>query len=118
MSAGKDDLVKLAAPCSFVKRADFVEAFDSSSLPLGVVADAKPSLCETELNDGDVIVLMSDGVSGRFDEEELAAIINRTSGVNPQLMADELMKKALERKTGYDDDMTVAVCRIMQNCDK
>ena len=118
LSAGKADLVKLAAPRSFVKRADFVEAFDSSSLPLGVVADAKPSLCETELNDGDVIVLMSDGVSGRFDEEELAAIINRTSGVNPQLMADELMKKALERKTGYDDDMTVAVCRIMQNCDK
>ena len=75
-------------------------------------------MCEIELNDGDAIILMSDGVTGRFDEEELAAIINRTSGVNPQLMADELMKKALERKTEYDDDMTVAVCRIMQNCDK
>ena len=36
------------------------------------------------------------------------------SSVNPQLMSEEIMKKALERKTEYDDDMTVAVCRVVR----
>ena len=112
LSEGKADLVKLAAPRCFVKRADCVEAFDSASLPLGVIADAKPSVTSVELNDGDAIILMSDGVTQRFDEEELAAIVNRASCVNPQLMSEEILKAALERKTEYDDDMTVAVCRV------
>lgn len=114
LSAGKADLVKLAAPTTFIKRSDITEAYDGNALPLGAAADSKPCVATVELNDGDAVVLMSDGVTQRFTEEELAAIINAMSSVNPQLMSEEIMKKALERKTEYDDDMTVAVCRVVR----
>lgn len=112
LGKGRADLVKLAAPRSFIKRSDCVEAVDSASLPLGVIADAKPFVLETEISAGDAIIIVSDGVSQRFGAEELSALINKTPSVNPQLLADTIMKQALEKRVEFDDDMTVAVCRI------
>lgn len=109
---GTADLVKLAAPRSFIKRADCVETVDSASLPLGVIDGAQPFVCETAINAGDAVVIVSDGVSQRFGQDELVALINKTSAVNPQLLADTIMSRALEKKTDFDDDMTVAACRV------
>lgn len=114
LSKGTADLVKLAAPASFVKMGDSVTAIDSSSLPLGVVGDAKPFVKTVDIEDGSAIVIASDGVTGRFSEGELECIINNTSTVNPQLAADEILRKATEVRSALEDDMTVAVCRIFK----
>ena len=108
------DMVKLAAPTSFIKRSDSVEPIVSSSLPLGVVDDAKPSVFQADIVGGDAIVIVSDGVFQRFADDELAALINNSPSVNPQLLADTVMQRALEKEACCDDDMTVAVCRVAE----
>ena len=108
------DMVKLAAPTSFIKRSDSVEPIVSSSLPLGVVDDAKPSVFQADIAGGDAIVIVSDGVFQRFADDELAALINNSPSVNPQLLADTVMQRALEKEACCDDDMTVAVCRVAE----
>ena len=114
LGTGKADMVKLAAPASYIKRADSVDAVNSSSLPLGVLDEAKPFVLEADINDGDAVVIVSDGVAQRFAPDELASLINNSSAVNPQLLADTVMQRALEKEVAYDDDMTVAVCRVQK----
>jgi len=110
----KADLVKLAAPSSYVKKSDSVIRVDSSSLPLGVVGSVSPAVSTFELEDGDVLVLVSDGVSQRFEGDTLSAVINNAPGVNPQKLADLLLAEAEKRQGAPEDDMTVAVCRIFK----
>ncbi len=114
LSACKADLVKLAAPASYVKKKDSVIRIDSSSLPLGVVKEAQPYVTTLDIEDCDAIVIASDGVTQRFAGDELSAIINNFSAVNPQLLADEILNRALPKRGAPEDDMTVAVCRIFK----
>lgn len=114
LSACKADLVKLAAPASYVKKKNSVIRIDSSSLPLGVVKEAQPYVTTLDIEDGDAIIIASDGVTQRFGGDELSAIINNSSAVNPQLLADEILSKAMPKRGAPEDDMTVAVCHIFK----
>ena len=74
----------------------------------------KKDLYKALLEDGDVLVLVSDGVSQRFEGDTLSAVINNAPGVNPQKLADLLLAEAEKRQGAPEDDMTVAVCRIFK----
>jgi stage II sporulation protein E len=114
---GVADVVKLASPPSFVKKSEVVVRLDSSSLPLGIVGEITPSITTRQVEDGDVFVLVSDGVADCFDGDALSGVINNADGRNPQKLAEYVLGEAIRRKTkDKEDDMTVLTCGIF--CDR
>ncbi len=106
---------KLGACASWVVRGDHLKKIEASSLPLGILEEAKPCHVEYTLHSGDILLLMSDGVADAFrDEEDLKHAILESLYIQPQRMADALLRNAL--LAGGDsprDDMTVMVLLLL-----
>lgn len=106
---------KLGACATWVVRGDHLKKVEASSLPLGILEEARPSHVEYTLHSGDILLLMSDGVADAFrDEEDLKHAILESLYIQPQRMADALLRAAL--LAGGDaprDDMTVMVLLML-----
>ena len=61
-------------------------------------------------------MLVTDGISDAFDNtEELQNLINNAETSNPQVLADLILDKALEKTGNFaEDDMTVLVGKIWE----
>jgi stage II sporulation protein E len=106
---------KLGACATWVVRGDRLKKVEASSLPLGILEEAKPCHVEYTLHSGDILVMMSDGVADAFrDEEDLKHAITGSLYIQPQRMADALLRQAL-MTSGEDprDDMTVMVLLLL-----
>lgn len=116
LNNGLCDFIKLGAASGLVKIGGEVQEINGSSLPLGVLEEMRPSITKKALNAGDFIVLMSDGMHDCFGEENtLAEMLADTVMTNPQIIADEMMEKALATcKNKPQDDMTIIVARLVQ----
>ena len=114
---GTADLIKLGAPCGFIKRDGKMDIIEGSALPIGIVGDIQPYNKKVVLAKDDFIVLCTDGVSDSFmSEKDLSTFILENSAKNPQELADEIIKKAVENCKGVAlDDMSVLVARIFRN---
>lgn len=113
LANGLADFIKLGAPVGLVKCAGTVEIVSGSSLPLGVLEEMKPSVTKKALAEGDMAVLVSDGVADCFnDVNALAQIFAETSCTNPQSVAETILTKALRACGKPRDDMTVVVAKL------
>jgi len=108
------DLVKLGSPLGFIKKNTGTTIIEAGALPLGILEDIKPNINSFALNDGDMVILITDGVLDAFgDYEGLQNFINDAQANNPQVLADSVMSEALQRCKNYaPDDMTVLVGKI------
>ena len=88
---------------------------DASSLPLGIMEEATPTATQYRLHSGDILVLMSDGVADVFqDDEQMQRVLEESLYIQPQRMADALLRNALLASDGTPkDDMTVMVMLLM-----
>lgn len=113
---GLCDFIKIGAPESFLKRKGEVLKFEGSSLPLGILEDITPWSESVRLKDGDLIILLTDGVRECFGTpEKLREFIYRSAGLNPKLLADSIIEEAATLAQGYPpDDMTALVCKIFE----
>ena len=67
------------------------------------------------LFDGDIIVMVSDGVVNRFSRgnEAICTLLSEMDISNPNGMASEILNEALDRPGEVQqDDMTVLVCTV------
>lgn len=114
---GIADVIKLGAPVGLVKHQTTIDEIEGSSLPLGIVDEASPNVKKLVLSSGDFIILATDGITDSFvSNEEYANFVNNLSEANPQLLAEEILKKALENCGGSAvDDMTIIVSKIFKN---
>lgn len=112
---GMANCEKLGACATWVVRGERLKKVEASSLPLGILEEAQPSQLQHQLHSGDILLLMSDGVSDAFrDEEDLRHAILESLYIQPQRMADALIRSAL--LAGGDtprDDMTVLVLMLL-----
>lgn len=113
---GSCELRKVGGAVTFLKRDDDVEALSMGSLPLGIFQQIKvPPICKA-LEEGDYLVMVSDGVVDAFGEEDCSAILKTIAGIrdrNPSEMAQRLLRIALRVSGGrIQDDMTVGVIGI------
>lgn len=112
---GLVDFIKMASPNSYILNEDECKTIETGALPMGIVEDATPLIQKSAVKSKDFLILLSDGVSDSFgDNEELKECIKSIKTKNPQEFADELLERALACNNGYAvDDMSVIVIKVL-----
>lgn len=112
---GEVILEKLGACASWVVRGNHLKKIEGSSLPLGIMEEAAPTATQYRLHSGDILILMSDGVADAFEsDEDLRRALSESLYIQPQRMADALLRNALLAGGGTPrDDMSVMVLLLI-----
>lgn len=110
----KADFIKFGSPYGFIINQNGIRIIEGNALPLGILDDLKPFVCEASLNENDVILLITDGVSDAFgSSSEIIDFLRSVPAKNPQTLADSIIEKALSYSGGLKkDDMTAVALRI------
>ena len=116
LDSGRADIVKIGSPLAFLLTETQTEILESESLPLGILDGVRPTVLSRKLNDGDVLVFLSDGITAAFGSSaDIADFLGNMRISNPQAVADDLLAGALERTGGIaPDDMTVLAVRLLR----
>ena len=115
---GEMNFIKNGACPTFIKRRGKVEILKSIALPTGILDNIDLIEYNYELQDGDIIVMCSDGVldsSKDYLNKELwiQEILEEIETDDSQRIADILLNEARDNDFGKEkDDMTVIVCKI------
>ncbi len=119
--SGKLQMVKTGSPPTFIKKKDRVEMINSQCLPIGILKDIDFKVYEENLEDGDLIIMMSDGVldsNSNVDNSEkwMQNVIMGIQAQSPQAVADEILNIAhFMTMDKLKDDMTVMVTKIWKS---
>ena len=116
LNTASADFIKYGSPYGFIIGNDGIKIVEGNSLPLGIIDNLKPAVCTTQLNDGDIILVVTDGVSDAFNSSsEIIDFLRTQPAKNPQTLVDNLMTYALEKTCGVkNDDMTALAVRVFK----
>ncbi len=111
---------KAGGAVSFRKRGRDVEEIPGGQLPLGIFQDLEPQKRYLRLQEGDSIILMTDGVLEAFRdkgyEEAPRKYLAEMDELSPREMAEKLMQLAIFASEGnIRDDMTILVATLWKN---
>ena len=119
LKQGKLETVKMGACSTYIKRANNdVDFISSSSLPVGILSEIKLDRHNYKLNDGDYIIMVSDGIidagkNNDIGENWLIYFLKKLNTYDPKEMIDKIMDRALELQLDkIEDDMTVMVTKV------
>ncbi len=120
LHTGECVIAKAGAVSTFIKRGAVVERVGDPALPLGMLAGELPEESVRQLEDGDMVILVSDGVLQDWACEDsefvLARQIERMIFHSPVDVANALLRFAIGQSQGrIRDDMTVLVAGIWKN---
>lgn len=119
---GKCTFIKNGAVASFVKRDNNeIDIIGNEALPLGIFKNVEYEPVTKNLRDGDIVIMMSDGIlDSNIEQTEkenwLEETLKNTEIQNPQKLADYILEKAKDN-TGniINDDMTVIVLKVWKS---
>lgn len=112
MFTGRTELYKAGAPATYIVKNNRVTKCELSSMPAGILRGIEFAKRTAVLSDGDLIVMVSDGITDP-GSEWLSGILTGFEHVPPQQIADEILKEALNiTKDMREDDMSVIVARL------
>lgn len=117
LDTGRADFVKIGSPAGIILREGEIKVLESTSLPLGILENLRPTVSSEILKNGDIVVFMSDGITSAFPSAaDLYEFLQDLTPLNPQNLSDKILAGALD-KTGHQvtDDMTVLCTRIFEN---
>lgn len=111
------DFIKYGAPYGFIINDGAVKIIEGNTLPLGILEDLSPSVARTEVFDGDMILLLTDGISDAFkSSSSIIDFLRSVPAKNPQTLANQILSKAIALNEGkHLDDMTALAVRIFKN---
>ncbi|MBZ9689532.1 stage II sporulation protein E [Clostridium estertheticum] len=115
---GEIDFMKVGAVATFLKSGDSLQIIKSKSLPIGVLDKADIDIQQTKLKNGDIIVMLSDGVLDYNDEnvgrvDWIVDYLGKNNCNNPKDLAEGLLSEAKKLSGNrVKDDMTVLVSKI------
>ena len=114
--SGRCRFVKAGGVTTFVKRKRNIEVIKAEGLPAGILSGIRPEYLERKLEDGDKIVMVTDGVldalAGEDKEETMREILSCISGENLQDVTDEILRYAKLSGKECRDDMTALAVGI------
>ena len=112
--SGTCEFVKAGASTTFIKRKDEVETITSTSLPVGVIRELELEPVERQLESGDYVIMVTDGVLDALpvgeQETLMRKFIKDADIVNPKELAHHILEQVLAwTEEEPVDDMTVLV---------
>lgn len=117
--SGKCEIVKNGAAATFIKRESGVEIIFAKTLPMGIYMEAPAESIETKLSDGEMVVMVSDGIIDAFPGEDkefyVQNILENITSSNPSDIANGILMQALSRNAKEaSDDMSVLVAGVWE----
>lgn len=107
---GQAEFRKAGAACTILRRGRNVEVIEGSSVPVGIMPQVEFACTQKELNAGDVIVMVSDGVVAAGAEWLEDLVLGWDEEENPNLLAQRITEEAQKRRSdGHEDDVTTLV---------
>ncbi len=115
--SGNCEIVKNGAAATFIKREDGVETIFARTLPMGIDMEVETETIQTTMSDGDLVVMVSDGVIDAFPGENkefyVENILANLTINNPSEIANQILMQALSRNAKEaSDDMSVLVAGV------
>ncbi|MBU5356326.1 stage II sporulation protein E [Paenibacillus silvae] len=110
--------MKIGSTPSFIKRGQEVIQVSASNLPIGIIKDIEVDLVTLQLQPGDILIMMTDGIydaPGYAVNKELwmKRLIQEIDTDEPQELADCLLESVIRyQKQEILDDMTVVVGKV------
>jgi stage II sporulation protein E len=115
MYTGRAEFIKIGAAETFILRDGHVSVISSASLPIGMLNDVDLEITERELKHGDIILMLTDGVTSASEEDWLKPALKNCRYTSPQDLADHLLSEAEKHsRDGPKDDMTILAARVWQ----
>ncbi|MBQ7975779.1 MAG: SpoIIE family protein phosphatase [Clostridia bacterium] len=113
---GSAEFYKIGGSKSFIKRDNSVETVFSPSLPVGILPEVHISCITKRLEDGDIVVMLSDGAEsnspGFLSGEKLRKIISDEEKTMDDVAEAILNGSRVKSIKPPADDMTVAAIRM------
>ena len=115
---GNMKFIKNGACPTYVKRGKEVQLLKSMSLPTGIVSENDLVVYDFDLEDGDIIVMCTDGIIDSNKEYLnkhlwLKYLLEDMEATDAQQIADIILKEAIDNDFGNQkDDMSVIVAKI------
>ena len=112
---GAGTVYKLGAAPTYLRRGGVVSRITGAALPAGLTDGDQiiPDITPFQLEVGDCVVLVSDGVSSGEDDQWVRDLVARFDGASPRQLALDLIT-SVPPGTG-DDDRTALVIRLDKN---
>lgn len=119
LMSGQADFYKIGASKSFFCHSGRTETIFSDTLPSGIFPENHINITSKRISDGDILIMMSDGVSdsspGYLSGERISKIVEKDAedikGISEMILSSALKKKYNKAI----DDMTVATIKINLN---
>ena len=115
MLSGQASFIKSGAAPSYILRDGSLFKITSNSMPIGIAREINAEEIKFELREGDIIVMMSDGVAQSFEDSIwLANMLTNEweEGEGLQSMSEKILTGAKEHNK-RSDDMTVGLIKVM-----
>lgn len=116
--SGEVNFIKVGAVASFIQSGNTIDVVKSKSLPIGVLDEADIEIHNKRVKDGDLIVMVTDGVIDN-DEDNRGKVdwildyLCRNNDLSPDEIAKGIVKIAKDfGRNKVNDDMTVMVSRV------
>ena len=103
----KAEFHKAGAACTILRRGRKVEVIEASSVPVGIMPQVEFASYSRDLSPGDILVLVSDGVTASGQEWLEDLVLHWDEEENPNLLAQAITDEARHRRSdGHEDDIT------------
>ena len=115
---GNIEFIKSGACPTYIKTKNEVYELEEESTPAGLINNLRVVTYDRDLEDGDIIVMFSDGIidSKPEDKKWLKRFISQIKIEDVQKTADLMIRESIDNGLGIArDDMTVIIAKIQKN---